>query len=123
MTRKPVAYLLMCVHSTRRTRRDADPGATEEKCTGCRATVLVNPASVTHAAARGVPLLPVCPTCTIATADPDEKIGDVETVDGTAEMLEADGHPDGEALIRSRADVTIHEFAHNALRHTIGGQG
>jgi hypothetical protein len=118
----PTEYLLVCVYSTRRTRRDA-PTASETRCVGCRATVLVNPLSRRYARANGVTLYPVCPSCTIETSDPDQLVGDVLTIPGTAEMLEADGHEDGEALIASRAGVTLREFAHNALRQTAGGQG
>lgn len=125
MTSEPThsAYLLICVHATRRTRKAADPGTTETRCTRCRATILVNPRSTAFARQHGITLYPICTMCTMTTAEPDELVGDVMTVPGTAEMLEADGYPDGEAEIARRAGLTLREFAAQSLRSTIGGQG
>lgn len=118
----PTGYLVMCVHSTRGTRRDA-PTACETRCTNCGATVLINRLTLAHGQARGVPLYPLCPGCTIAIANPAETVADAELVPGTVEYLEQGGIPDGAAHIAEGQRLTIREFAHNALRNTIGGQG
>lgn len=120
MPAEPTAYLVMCVHSTRRTRADALPGAREVRCEECHASILLSALTVAESGRRRVALYPVCPSCFIALTPPDELVADTLTVGGTAEVLEADGHADGGAVIAETAWMTVHDFARRTLRHTIG---
>lgn len=120
----PNGYFVICVHSTRRTRRNATSAAAETRCCGCGATILLHRLSVEHARRQGVPIYPVCASCAIATAEPDDLVGDSVVADGTAEMLEReDGCDDGAAYIAAQGARTIREFAADTLRRTVGGQG
>lgn len=120
----PNGFIVMCVHSTRRTRRDATSGASETRCCGCGATILLHHLSTEHARRQGVPIYPVCPSCAGAVAEPDALVADTFVVPGTAELLEReDGCEDGAAYVASQGSLTVREFAADALRRTVGGQG
>lgn len=121
---EPTDYLVMCVHSTRRSRAGASAGARETRCHGCRATILLNDAVRAYARRRGVAIYPLCPVCSIAASDPGELVGDALSVPGTAKILEDAGVAvDGEAWMAEHSQRTIHDFAATALRNSVGGQG
>lgn len=120
----PTGYFVMCVHSTRRTRAQASPGAKEVRCHGCRATILLSASVPVYAREHGVDIYPVCPVCTIASADPDEVVADAMTImPDTIEVLRSAGCEDPEGFMARQGGRTIHDFARCALQNTVGGQG
>jgi hypothetical protein len=122
--------IILCMHSTRRTRRIASTGASENPCDGCTATVLLHPSVRPYAQAQGIRrLYLLCPSCFIKATPPDALIGGEPRIPGMAEYLErrglADGTPieDGEAYLDELATMTAHDYARNVLKATIGGDG
>lgn len=111
----------MSMHSTRRTRREA-PNSSEVPCSVCRATVLANLPWIETLAPLGYTHVYVtCPSCVIATTDPDEHMHTIPL--NTIDELERAGVTDARALISEFSEKPLHELAANVLRNTVGGQG